>query len=421
MWLGNVVNETYTGVFQIKAKLQFYRADAQHPAMATADHVEGLREAHRANADAIDGRLMLAPNTERLVAEVYAIGSGGGCEEFWYFATPARAKGSCTAPNGGWREVQLLVDGRVAGIALPYPNIWTGGWSNPFLWYVLPAPRAFALQPFRFELTPFVGAINDGKPHELKLRVVCIGKDSKGWSMFATLHAWLDPSGKPTRGRLLEHLAGTPVLDEIVRRNKAGEMVALLDGKHILKLVGEVESARGKTTTTVEYTLANRNEHTWDAAQAGAPDLERDALNIEWLDTVTIARAQAGAPATRENVQRHYAIKGSVGAEPVDVAPDPKQAKDPERRKPQRLTSEIKIDDDTNTRSYRSDEAIASSTTRDHFEGSAAYTGGVPREQRNAVGHSSEHYSVRNSDGACYDRTIAQRNGRISEDRSACD
>ena len=41
----------------------------------------------------------------------------------------------------------MLLDGKVAGIAAPYPHIYTGGWSNPFLWYAQPAPRAFDIQP----------------------------------------------------------------------------------------------------------------------------------------------------------------------------------------------------------------------------------------------------------------------------------
>ncbi|GAA3292047.1 hypothetical protein GCM10020295_10330 [Streptomyces cinereospinus] len=73
---------------------------------------------------------------------MYATGSGGGCEEYWYLTVPGSAPYSCRADDGPYREVQITVDGRLAGIAAPFPTVWTGGWSNPFLWYVVPGPPA---------------------------------------------------------------------------------------------------------------------------------------------------------------------------------------------------------------------------------------------------------------------------------------
>ena len=124
MLIGNTVDDTYTGVIDVKVTLTFYAAEGRTAPAATPDKVLPLDTA----------QVTTPRNAERVVAEVYATGSGGGCEEFWYLAVPDPAAYSCKAPAGPNREVQVKVDGQLAGIAAPFPTVWTGGWSNPFLW-----------------------------------------------------------------------------------------------------------------------------------------------------------------------------------------------------------------------------------------------------------------------------------------------
>lgn len=120
MLIGNVVDDTYTGVIGVKATLTFY--EGRPAAAQTPGRVLTL---------AADSTLTTPRNTERVVAEVYATGSGGGCEEFWYLAVPDSAPYSCQADKGPYREVQIKVDGQLAGIAAPFPNVWTGAGPTP--------------------------------------------------------------------------------------------------------------------------------------------------------------------------------------------------------------------------------------------------------------------------------------------------
>jgi len=97
----------------------------------------------------------LPRNTVEIYAELYA--SGNGEEEFWvrcglfqaikarllisyspkYFNTAdeylSYLPPDTTYGGGPFREVRLLVDGQVAGVAFPYAVIFTGG-INPSLW-----------------------------------------------------------------------------------------------------------------------------------------------------------------------------------------------------------------------------------------------------------------------------------------------
>jgi hypothetical protein len=130
MELGNVVDDTYTGILDITVTLNFYTTGATLP----------------------------LPNTTRLLGEMYVTGFGGGCEEFWDTSAPAETGYSC--PDGSpYREVDVSIDGKPAGVALPYPYIHTGGWSNP---YSSRAPRAFDIKPLSYDLTPFAGLLTDG-------------------------------------------------------------------------------------------------------------------------------------------------------------------------------------------------------------------------------------------------------------------
>ncbi len=78
MLIGNVVDDTYTGVLDVKVTLTFYAQGGAVKSAATPDRVLALQ----------DGTLTTPRNSERVVAEVYATGSGGGCEEYWYLTVP---------------------------------------------------------------------------------------------------------------------------------------------------------------------------------------------------------------------------------------------------------------------------------------------------------------------------------------------
>lgn len=124
MLIGNVVNDTYTGILDVKVTLTFY---APEPGTRTGrtggsapDQVIPLSDGNSVTTAA---QLTTPRNSERILAEVYATGSGGGCEEFWYSAVTPSASYSCQGGDDGpYREVQVTIDGKLAGIASPTPT-----------------------------------------------------------------------------------------------------------------------------------------------------------------------------------------------------------------------------------------------------------------------------------------------------------
>ena len=397
MELGNLVNETYTGVFDIRATLTFYPADAAHAPAATAERIVPLDEAHRAGADLVGG-FTLPADTRRLVAEVYANGSGGGCEEFWYLSV-ARKEYSCASEHGPYRELQVLIDGKVAGLAAPYPHIYTGGWSNPFLWYAIPAPHTFDLHPQRFELTPFIGLLNDGKPHELRVRVVGLAHDATGWTLLPHLQIWRDPKGARTRGELTSHVLGQPARNDAFSEEN-GRTVLRASGAGELKLAGWIETSEGRRDVEVAYRVGMQSRHDWDK------DENDDRLKAEWTDSQRISTRVAGQAAVVEEKALAFSLDGGIRT--VAEAGNP------------RLTTDLIIQADETSQRRQGDAPATWTRVENRFEGEASYTQKVPREQRRATGRSRQDFRMTDSAGACQARHIATVNGYFIEDSSDC-
>ncbi|MFJ8109255.1 peptide-N4-asparagine amidase [Streptomyces sp. NPDC096132] len=380
MLIGNVVDDTYTGVIDVKVTLTFY---AGKPA-ATPDRVLTLT----------DGATLTTPrNSERVVAEVYATGSGGGCEEYWYLTVPDEAPYSCHADDGPYREVQVRVDGQLAGIATPFPTVWTGGWSNPFLWYVIPGPRAFDIKPIEYDLTPFAGILNDGRPHRVEVSVVGVPEGQSGWSTPVNVLVWQDAGRAVVPGKLLRSGAGD--LTNSTAYTPGTEHRLDTEGGHRLTVAGYLDTSHGRVTTTVTRTLAHASTHRWTDGESV------DGLDATWTDDERITVDGRGRAVTTR-AQRTYTMNGTTTLGADD-----------------RLRSALTLGDRADAVTTRNGRRTSWSRLDDTYTGDATYTVGVPRDQRHAVGTTSERYRLLGPDG-CHDRRLTTVQGVLTEDRSDC-
>ncbi|OJH38797.1 peptide-N4-asparagine amidase [Cystobacter ferrugineus] len=397
MLIGNVVNETYTGVLDVQVYLTFYQAKGRYEPADTASDVLPLANPRR-EGSALVGEVTVPANTERLVAEVYATGSGGGCEEFWYFTVPTVVPYSCPADSGPYREVQIEVDGKVAGIAMPFPHVYTGGWSNPFVWYVLPAPRAFDIRPIRYDLTPFVGGLTDGQPHQLAVRVLGVPEGRPGWDLPTHVFVWRDPRSKRVTGELTEHWLG-PQTNDSTHALVDGWNQVDTRGSHRLRVSGYLWTSHGPVVTTVEQSVSNESMHRWMGDQENP-----DALTATWNDSSTVTVFDRGLIPTVSRSDKRFTLDGRISLSPEN-----------------RLTTTISLHDEEDARTTRWPLTLEHRKLSDLYTGEAAYNYGVPRAERNAVGTSTHRYRLTGERGACYDRSITSRNGFVTEDVQHCD
>jgi hypothetical protein len=377
MLIGNVVDDTYTGVLDVKVTLTFYQG---RPDPKTPDRVLTLE----------GGSALTTPrNSERILAEVYATGSGGGCEEYWYLTVPEPAPYSCKAGQGPYREVQISVDGRLAGIATPFPTVWTGGWSNPFLWYVIPGPRAFDIKPITYDLTPFAGILNDGRPHRVEVSVVGVPEGQSGWSTPVNVLVWQDEQRERVTGMLTTHKADD--LSDSSVYTPGSEHRVDTEGAHRLTVGGYVDTSHGRVRTTVSRSLTGTSTHRWTDGET------RDALEAIWTDDESVT---VGARTTRTH--RSYSMDGTTTLGAGD-----------------RLRTVLRLGDRATVVGTNGGRRTAWSRLDDSYTGDATYTANVPRDQRHAVGTTSERYRLYGSRG-CYDRTLTAVQGVLTDDRNRC-
>ncbi|AQK85713.1 Peptide-N4-(N-acetyl-beta-glucosaminyl)asparagine amidase A-like precursor [Zea mays] len=285
--LENLVNDVYTGVYNVSVSLEFhgvpaYLGDAGSSSAAgsaepggqatlklpasyfqPADLIlpisEGMGSSNgfwfriQNSSDPRSKLVRIPSNTYRAVLEVFV--SPHSNDEFWYSNPPdlyIRENNLTTGRgNAAYREVVVSVDRHFAGSFVPFPVIYTGG-INPLFWQPVAALGAFDLPTYDVELTPFLGILVDGKPHEIVLSVV---DGIAEWLVDANLHLWLDPASTNVSAALSRYR--TPRLS-IKRRYSTRRP---LDGKFKIRakrksqFSGWVKSSFGNFTTNVETEL----------------------------------------------------------------------------------------------------------------------------------------------------------------------
>ncbi|KAL4265299.1 Peptide-N4-(N-acetyl-beta-glucosaminyl)asparagine amidase A [Pleurotus pulmonarius] len=208
-------------------------------------------------------------NTVNLFAELYA--SGNGQEESWYFNVPNRFFSNIppdiTFGNGPFREVRLLVDGRVAGVAFPYATIFTGGFV-PSVWRPISAYGALDLPTYFIDVTPFVPLLVDGKPHNFTIDVASAEADHsilQNWFVSGALYVATDSSTRPTTGKIVSYDV-SPFAQSTTKGNigDIGEVEFSLEASRRLRIESEVVSGSGAKSHVVwSQSLAFSNSQTY--------------------------------------------------------------------------------------------------------------------------------------------------------------
>jgi hypothetical protein len=264
--LGNIVDSTFTGVFHVALSLTFYEADREHPAAAAPSQVVPVSAGTGVPAwfflnsasDQASATLDLPTNLTRARLQVYA--SSHGCEEQWFTNVPdayARARPAAGLCGGGaFRELRVLVDGALAGVATPFPVIYSGG-LNPFMWRPVPSVRQFDIPPYEVDLTPFVGLLTDGHPHTIAMRVA---NDEGYWPVDGDLLLDQDPGAARTQGRLVRSTLQAEPRTQLEQTSAGGvdRLVTTVSRSWVTE--GFVDTSAGRISTRVEQEMRTVND-----------------------------------------------------------------------------------------------------------------------------------------------------------------
>jgi Peptide N-acetyl-beta-D-glucosaminyl asparaginase amidase A len=270
--LGNIVDSTYTGVYHMTMTFTYYQAQGRYRPAAHADQIVPLSASTTSAGwytlgagQSASSTVTLPRNLTGVTAEVYA--RGGGCDEQWFTAVPAALAAqdpSYLCGGGPYREVQVAVDGTPAGLAQPYPVVYTGG-IVPTLWHPIPAIDAFLTQPYDIDLTPFAGRLTDGKPHTITITPY---GDSDNWTVDGTLFLDTDHGAAQTTGALTsDTLTTSPAVTTTETPVSGGTQVRVATGR-TWAISGYVSTSHGRVTTRVSQTFDYLNTDLVTAAGA---------------------------------------------------------------------------------------------------------------------------------------------------------
>lgn len=294
--LENVVNDVFTGVYQVNLTFLYYdingngaSIDGSHvplslfppiqkstplnlnytissldlnespadliiPISATGD--EGFWFRIESESDVKHEGITIPLNTYRAVIEVYC--SFHGNDEFWYSNPPDAYIGinglGTRRGHGTYREVVVTLDDNVVGSAIPFPVIFTGG-INPLFWEPVVSIGAFDLPSYEIELTPFLGLLLDGKEHSFGFSVT---DGISFWLVNANLHLWVDENVDKVQARPVRLVNPSSCIKrEFMFQELDGKFE--VEGKRGSEFSGWVNSSAGNFTTYVETKLEFEN------------------------------------------------------------------------------------------------------------------------------------------------------------------
>jgi hypothetical protein len=298
--IGNLVNKTYTGVIYGTVTMYFYPPSPKFPAPVTADQVVAFSGGPTGGTVALDTTgqccqaslsesVTLPMNTERLYLDVFAQSQHN--DEFWYTCVPNDVAGELqSCPNTAFRESEITIDGTPAGVAPVYPWIFTGG-IDPFLWFPIPGVQTLNFVPYRVDLTPFAGMLDDGNPHNIAMTVY---NADNYFSATASLLVYLDHGSTQVTGAVTQNTL-TPPSPSITERvsaskNSIGGTVKTLSS-HDFTISGYVNTSAGTVTTTVAQKISFSNLQKFSIT---ASTYEQDITQGTDIDSTTTVVDSAG-------------------------------------------------------------------------------------------------------------------------------
>jgi hypothetical protein len=154
--------------------------------------------------------------------------------------------------NGAFRQVNVSIDGKPAGVAPVYPWIFTGG-VDPFLWVPIPGVQTLNLMPYRVDLTPFAGVLSNGQQHTVG---VTIFNAFNFFDTAASLLVYEDHGSKRVTGEVTEDTLAAPnpslVSNINIDSSGNGGGTATVTSVQKFAISGFVNTSHGRVTTIID-------------------------------------------------------------------------------------------------------------------------------------------------------------------------
>ncbi len=276
-YVDNYLSSTDTGIPTITVKLLFYPAGGGFrparpaspgsPALAgDAINEEGPASPARApgvptqvvpilpagaantlntvnSGQTLTATVTLPANITTATLDLYAVGQID--DEFWWAQVPA------------FREIEVSIDGKPAGVVWPYPYVYTGG-VNPLIWRPLTGVHTMDIPSYRLDLSPFAGEL--GGSHTISLTVV---NNAGYWLAGGSL--LITAGGHATSGAVGTDTLTFPTSSQITTVDGLGSSQNPVSSESAAKsyeISGQVTQGHRTWTDTVRQSLQFGNDQT---------------------------------------------------------------------------------------------------------------------------------------------------------------
>lgn len=283
-------NTFLNGVFTVDAKVEFYPAgqgsgeDGGH--VRVPDVVLPLQQSNGSGGtnlpaflftptDQFSTTFTLPTNIEQVYLDV--VSQSQSADEQWYACFPndlAAINALFGCGNTDFRETEITIDGQPAGLAPVSGWVYTG--FLPDQWVPSPGVQTLDFVPYRVNLTPFAGMLNDGNPHTVSLSIF---NDDSYFSETASLLLFLDQGSTQVTGALLKNTLAVP--SPVVTENLQGTSTVTgtigVTSKRNFTISGYVNTSHGRVSTSIKE----------DQDFSSTTNINFDIVNFTFLDQLT--------------------------------------------------------------------------------------------------------------------------------------
>jgi Peptide N-acetyl-beta-D-glucosaminyl asparaginase amidase A len=202
----------------------------------------------------ISATVSLPDNVTTATLDLYAVGQA--TDEFWWSLTPA------------FREIEVSIDGKPAGVVWPFPYVYTGG-VNPLIWRPLTGIHTMDIPSYRLDLTPFAGLLSSPGTHTISLSVA---GNAGYWLAGGSL--LLTAGGPAATGGLASDTLSFPTTSQVTASNALGssdQPVTSESASAAYQISGTVSQGGHTWTDTLSQNLQFGNDQSYINPSCSGP------------------------------------------------------------------------------------------------------------------------------------------------------
>ncbi|HET6180460.1 MAG TPA: peptide-N4-asparagine amidase [Candidatus Sulfotelmatobacter sp.] len=310
-------NTELNGIFTVNADLEFYPEDKQD-----SDKHEHDRRSRPPDAvlplvqttsnggislpafvftptDQFSTTFTLPTNIERVYLDVIA--QSQSTDEQWYACFPndlSSINEVYGCGNTDFRETEVTIDGKPAGISPVSPWVYTG--FLPDQWVPMPGAQTLDFVPYRVNLTPFASLLSDGNPHIVSLSVF---NDDSYFAATASLLLFLDSGAAKITGAVTKNTLTSP--SPLVSENLHGTSTVTgtigVASNRQFTIAGYVNTSHGRVATSVAQRQNFNSTQTIDFDTVNFTFLDQKTSVQTSVSSTTTISSHDGIAVTRDN------------------------------------------------------------------------------------------------------------------------